>query len=298
MPATPPETLDALRRLAIAIGRGEDGPRLGPRARRTLGELIELQGDPAVLSITALAARLGVNPSTLTRLARSLGYPGFPGLQKALLSAGLSAPGDFYSRQAGAALGGAGSLRERAERLCHENQANIARFAEQLGDGAFQRAATRLARARRVAVHGQRQFHAFAAFLAYGLQMVRPDVTLLGASGGGAGDELAALHPGDVLVVASCAPYTPAVVRLATAAHDSGIAVIAVTDLTSSPLVPAAGAVILVPHATSHISNSITAYMACAECLVSATATLRAEDAAGALRRRDRITALLGKAGD
>src|SRR5690606_9968730 len=76
--AAPPETLAELRALAQDIAQGDARAALGARARATLAGMLDLAGDPALLSITRLAERLSVSPSTLTRLARSLGVAGDP----------------------------------------------------------------------------------------------------------------------------------------------------------------------------------------------------------------------------
>ena len=279
----------------LAIARGESDIVLGPKARAALGRILELQGSPKLLSITALAGELEVNPSTLSRLARSLGYPGFGAFQDVLLSASLNRPGAFYSRQAQAAL----SADDRGSgvgvtRLCRENQANIDRFLDSFDVASFDAAVAHIAHAPRVAVFGLRQFHSFAAFLAYGLRMIRSDVSLLEAPGKGVAEALATMAPGDVLIVASCAPYTARVVEVTRAAREIGLGVVAVTDRASSPLVDVSDAALFVPHDTSFLSNSMTVFVACAECLINACATALGDDAAKALAERDRMIARLG----
>ena len=185
IPATagkPPETLAELRALMVAIARDEAPISLGSKARTALGQILDLTGNPAILSITALAELLGVNPSTLTRLSHSLGYSGFPAFQQVLLSASMSAPGEFYSRQARAALAAGSTTQARAAQLCRENQANIDRFVDQFDPAAFDAAVEMIMSAPRVAVYGIRQFHSLASFLVYGLRMIRADVVLIDAN--------------------------------------------------------------------------------------------------------------------
>lgn len=241
-----------------------------------------------LLSITTLAEALGVNPSTLTRLATALGYPGFPGLQQVLLSASLTAPGAFYTRQASTALRG-GSTRAGVTQLCRENQANIDRFVENLDEAAFDEAVALLTSAPRVVVHGIRQFHAVATFLVYGLRMIRSDVALLDAGGLGIAEGLAALSPGDVLLSTSCAPYSAQVVETAAVAQRSGLATIALTDRPGSPLVATSRTAILVDHGSSFLSNSIGAFVVVAECLINACAAASPTTARSALSDRDRF---------
>ena len=189
----PPETLAELRALALSIARGEAPITLGTKAHAALGQILDLTGNAALLSITSLAEVLAVNPSTLTRLAHNLGYSGFPAFQHVLLSASMSAPGEFYSRQARVALQAGNSSRARSAQLCRENQANIDRFVDQLDEAVFDRAVELIMSAPRVAVYGIRQFHALASFLAYGLRMIRSDVSLIDADSPGIAEGLAML---------------------------------------------------------------------------------------------------------
>ncbi|MEG4643573.1 MurR/RpiR family transcriptional regulator [Paracoccus sp. APAP_BH8] len=287
--AAPPETLQELRALAVAIAQGEGGISLGAKARGALSRILDLTGDPVLLSITTLAERLEVSPSTLTRLAHSLGYSGFPGFQQVLLSASMSAPGAFYSRRAASALEGGSSTRARAARLCRENQANIDRFIEQFDEAAFDMAAEMIMAAPRIVVHGIRQFHSIASFLVYGLRMIRSDVALLDANGLGIAEGLALLGEGGVLISTSCAPYSAQVVEVAAEARKLGIGTVALTDRTDSPLVQSSRAAILVAHETSFLSNSIGAFTVAVECLVNACAATRPAAARRALRERDRM---------
>lgn len=289
-----PETLEGLRVLALEIGRGTAPVILGVKAAAALSRLIELVGNPALLSITTLADELGVNPSTLTRLARSLGYPGFPALQQVLLSASMSAPGAFYSRQAQAVLQGRAPARARAQQLCHENQANIARFIESFDETAFGLATSMIMDAPRVTVHGIRQFHSIASFLVYGLRMIRSDVQLLDANNLGAAEGLALMGPDDALISVSCAPYSSQVVDVAAMAAEIGLMVIALTDRPASPLIGPSRAAILVEHGSSFLSNSMGAFMVAAECLINNCAAAHPEAARKALKDRDDMIDRLG----
>jgi len=176
----PPATIEDLSALLAAIVRGESSIVLGPKARTALGKIIDLRGNPALLSITALAEKVGINASTITRLARSLGYSGFSTFQEVLLAASLTPPGEFYLRQAQTALdSGDRPSKKQASQLCRESQANIDHFIESFDTQSFDKAVELIAHSPRIAVHGIRQFHSFASFLVYGLRMIRSDVSLL-----------------------------------------------------------------------------------------------------------------------
>ncbi|MCE9683637.1 MurR/RpiR family transcriptional regulator [Halomonas alkalisoli] len=285
-----PRTIEELQALSIAISRGDTDLHLGPRAREVLSQLIELRGDQSLLSISSLARRLNVNPSTISRLARTLGYERFGELQSLLLSSGLTPARSFYRQHATTALAAdKQDLQAQARQLCGEHQLNIERFMEGLTNedlGAFAKA---VMGARRVRLHGMRQFHAFASFLAYGLGMIRSDVGLLSDDNVGVAEGLASMAAGDVLITASCKPYTRHVIDVCRAAHDNGIRTIVVTDYSSSPLVRHSEIAILAPHESSFISNSMVTFLGAAECLVNACATVGGDGAAEALSRRDKL---------
>src|SRR6056297_4157012 len=286
--AAPPQDVQELRDLMLRIARKEAHLSLGPKAQKALADILDLRGDPALLSITARAEKLSVNPSTLTRLARNLGYPGFGAFQQVLLDASMSAPGDFYTRQAQTALAGEdASGMGGIARLSRENQANIERFLEGCDIGQFQKATALITCAPRVMVHGIRQFHAFASFLVYGLRMIRSDVHMLDSSNLGVAEGLASMGPSDDLIADSCAPYSTQVAATARADADPDINIVAVTDRASSPLAAVSQAAILVPHETSFLSNSLTTFTLAAECLINGCAAALPEEAKQALTARD-----------
>ncbi|MDD7969535.1 MurR/RpiR family transcriptional regulator [Roseinatronobacter alkalisoli] len=294
-PDSVPQTVAGLREMMLRIAKGEGAITLGPKAREALARILDLQGDPALLSITTLADKLGVNPSTLTRLSRNLGYSGFGAFQQVLLNASMAPPGSFYSRQAETALrGGDGTGLNGVAALCRESQANIDRFLDTCNQSQFRHATELIAGAPRVMVYGIRQFHAFASFLVYGLRMIRSDVHLLDSNALGVAEGIASMSPQDVLIISSCAPYSRQVVDVARAAVDKPVSVVAITDRADSPLIMASKAALLVPHETSFLSNSLSTFILAAECLINGCAAADPDTAKAALAERDRMIGRLG----
>ena len=290
MPKVPPTSLEGLRTLLVDITRGETDVILGPKARKALGQILDLQGSPDLLSITTLAEKVGTNPSTITRLARN----NFGAFQKALFVTRTPQPGAFYLRQAQTALNSSDqSTKQRAAQLCHENQANIDRFIETFDPESFENAINLIANAGRVTVFGIRQFHSLAAFLAYGLRLIRSDVSVLDANSLGIAEELGAMSREDVCIVASVAPYSTQVINVAQIAAENGLEVIAITDRANSPLVKFSKSAIFVSHQSSFISNSITSFFAVAECVINAVAAATPEATKIALIERQQLIKLL-----
>lgn len=179
-----PATIEELRNLTVSINRENANISLGNKALDVLAKLVDTPEQTAVRTISELADTLGVNPSTLTRLSQKLGFAGFSDFQSVFRQAFSADDRYFYSRQAGRLL----STKEDSEEELHifdrlglETKNNIDGFLTQLDPKSLLEAAGLLANARRVRVHGVRQFHAFASFLTYGLGMLRSDVSLLDA---------------------------------------------------------------------------------------------------------------------
>lgn len=292
-----PRSLDELRALVISIRRDEAQVSLGGKAFEVLAKLVEAPEQAAVRTISELGAMHSVNASTLTRLAKKLGFDGFSDFQGVFRAAIASDGRYFYSRQAGRLLSATAQTAAGDERLAvfeslaRETARNVEGFMAELDAAAASEAATALASARRVRVHGVRQNHAFASFFVYGLGMLRSDVALLDAAQLGAAEALAQLQPGDVVVVASCAPYTRSVAEIATVARERKLTVIAVTDTRTSPLVPPSRFAFFIPHASSFFSNSMGAYIVFCEGLLNLVAWRMGREALHALARREELIA-------
>lgn len=302
--AEPPRSVDGLRELLLRIGRDEADLSLGGKAHTVLAKLIERPEEVAVRTITDLAASLDINASTLTRLSTRLGYAGFADFQNVFRDSVAQRHRHFYSQQAERLVAGKKTRAHGAQastspevetvaQLARESITNIERCLAQLSPTDLHEAAHLLANARRVRIHGLRQFSALASFLCYGLGMIRTDVALLDTQGLGVAEGLAQLQPGDVVVVTSVAPYTRSVAEAAAAAKQAGLSVIALTDTLASPLVPPADHAFLIPHESSFFSNSMGAYLVFCEGLLNLVATRLGKRSLQALERRERwITAL------
>ncbi|AXA67728.1 MurR/RpiR family transcriptional regulator [Pseudomonas oryzihabitans] len=292
--ALAPDTVGGLKALLAAIEAGEVDIALGSRSVRVLTALIEAPQRAAVSSITELAEQVDVNASTLSRLARRLGYSGFSKLQD-VFRRELTEGRSFYSDQASQLVVGADDKGTLAQltRLGRQESANIASTIEQVDPATFEAVVASLSQAKRVRIHGMRQFNSLALFMAYGLGMLRPDVGALDSSRQGVADALAQLETGDVLVVASCFPYTPSVLATAEVAARHGITVIALTDSASSPLAKTARYSFFVPNRSLFFSNSMCAFMLLAEGLLSAVASSLGEASVEALKYRETLIAEL-----
>lgn len=285
-----PDTITGLKQLLDSIERREVDIALGSSSRRVLMALIESPQRTAVSSISELAQQLAVNASTLSRLAQRLGYGGFSKLQD-VFRREMTEGKHFYSDQASRLVVSTGDMdnMNQLTRLGRQESANIASMIEQVDPAVFVQTVELLSSARRVRIHGMRQFNSLAMFMSYGLGMLRPDVSTLDNSRQGVADALAQMDEGDLLVVSSCFPYTPSVLATAEVAAKHAIKVIALTDSASSPLAKVALYSFYVPNHSLFFSNSMCAFMLLAQGLLSAVASNLGESSVSALKYRETL---------
>lgn len=287
-------SLDELKQLIIDIGRGKAKISMGHKTLQVLAALTENPNHVALHSISEVAKTVGVNASTLTRLADRLGFGGYGEFQAVFKRNLTSSSAPFYSEQGKRLLQTPSKLSTQANghvlnNIAADSIRNIEVTLASIDPKILLQAASKIARARRVVVYGLRQFHAIASYLVYGLNLIRPDVSLLDANAMGVAEGLSPLNSQDILIVASVAPYTRLVAEVTKTAHDNRIDVVALSDSLASPLVTHAKYPFLIPHTGSYISNSLGAYLVFCEGLVNLVAKELGPTGLKALKQRERL---------
>lgn len=285
-----PQSIQELRQLVVSINRHETTVSLGDKALKVLGQLVDRPEVAALGTITELAQMLQVHASTLSRIARSLGYQGFAEFQRIFRNTVADQHRGFYSGQGQRLLGhhvADDDYLSVVAQLAQESAANVDGCIAQLDTTELRAVTALLAAAPRIRVYGVRQIHAVASLLTYGLGLVRPDVSLLEVPGLGITESLAHMQAGDVLVVSSVSPYSRRVADVAQVAKLAGITVIAITDTRASPLATHVHHAFFIPHQSSFISNSMGAYVVFCEGLINLVAKALDEKALATLKRHE-----------
>jgi DNA-binding MurR/RpiR family transcriptional regulator len=140
---------------------------------------------------------------------------------------------------------------------------------------ALERSVRILAGASTIALVGARRAFPIAAYLAYSLRQLRLRCELIDQVGGMAEEQVELLGAGDALLAVSFAPYAPTTVRLATQASAAGVAVVAITDTPTSPLVRPATVWLEVAEADHTGFRSMAGSFAVATTLAVGAATIR-----------------------
>lgn len=185
-------------------------------------------------SITALAEVSGVSTPTVLRMARKLGYRGFPELQAALraeLEATISSPIAKHDRWAESAPD-THILNRFAEAVTE----NLRQTLRQIGIAEFDGAATLLRdRDRDVYVVGGRITRSLADYFFTHMQVIRSGLTLIAPNSNTWPHYVLNMKAGDVLVAFDVRRYEHDVLRLAETVTARGVRLVLFTDQWGSP---------------------------------------------------------------
>jgi DNA-binding MurR/RpiR family transcriptional regulator len=246
--------------------------------------MIERPHDVALLSMREQARQAGVQPATMTRLAKHLG------MDAAVRDGDLGFAGKAGVQVVSQKLKGDKAL---AADMLKSIGSQIDRLATPEGLDRLVSAARALALARRIYCLGLRSSHSVAWHLHYVLTLVgERSIHLDGIAATGT-DALARATSRDVLLVASVLPYTRLTVELAEYAVERGIAVVAITDSEVAPLAQIAQHVIIVPTDSPSFFHAMSPAFAVAEVLGAIIAGRGGDDALATLKHTDEHLAAL-----
>jgi DNA-binding MurR/RpiR family transcriptional regulator len=256
--------------------------------------VLERPRDVALLSMREQARRAGVQPATMTRLAKHLGMEGYDRVRE--LYAAAVRDGDIgFAGKAGAQV--ASQKLKGDEALAADMLRSIGKQIERLAApdrlDRLVSAARTLASARRIYCLGLRSSHSVAWHLHYVLSLVgEKSMHIDGIAATGA-DALARATSRDVLLVASVLPYTRLTVELAEYAVEQGMAVVAITDSEVAPLAQIAQHAVIVATDSPSFFHAMSPAFVVAEILGAVIAGRGGDDALATLRHTDEHLAAL-----
>ena len=212
------------------------GGTLTPAERQLSDALLRDYPMAGLQSVTKLAEAAGVSTPTVIRMARKLGFDGFPELQSALreeASASIKSPVATRSgwRESGAALG---ALRTFAEAVLENLDQTLDRLDPDTLDGIASLLADP---SRSIFLAGGRITRSNADYFFTHLQIIRPNVTLLSRSPSSWSQDLLDMDSRAVLVIFDIRRYESDLARLAELARDRGAQIVLFTDQWGSPIV-------------------------------------------------------------
>jgi DNA-binding MurR/RpiR family transcriptional regulator len=243
---------------------------LTPKLRVAARYVLDSPNDVALLSMRTVASNANLQPASMLRFARELGFANYE-MFKAVYTAWVSDQGRTLAKRAA-------DLRSRSNsddempflaEMFHTEVRNLDQTLGKQNVEAFTLARQALATSRRIYILGLRSLFPAAFYLNYICGLFTGNTTLLSGIGGTYADELRNMNHDDVLVVFCTAPYVIGAVEACSFARDRGTTVIAITDSAVSPIAVGANVMLLAPNTSPSLLPSIVPALAVAQALAS-----------------------------
>ncbi len=250
--------------------------------------VLENPGDVALLSMREQARRAGVQPWTMTRLAKRFGLDGYEAVRR-LHGAALKEQALGFSGKADAQVARhreAGGHALAAE-IAGMTASQVAALGEVATLDVLAQAAVTMATARRIYVLGLRSSRPVAEHLVYLLSFLGEKARIVDMRGGAGLDALRFATADDVFFVATVAPYTRASVEAARHARTKHLPIVALTDNAGSPVAGLARHAIFVGTESPSFFHAMTPAFAAVEMLAALVAGEGGEKALEAIARAE-----------
>ena len=261
-------------------------------SQRKLADIV--RDDPehiAVSTISALAADLNINESTVQRFSQALQLKGYSELRELCrqITRQRSTMLHRFIDNESSETDKSPSTDSLRNRLASQDRTAIASTFAHLEDDIWNQAVSMISSARHVAVAGLRSSFPAAALLSYLLRLVRTDVIELTDRNGINIDALRSLNEQDCMIAISTQPCSRDTVKAAEWAKQTGVNIISITDSSSSPLFSIAKPVIIADTDSASVLSSISSLVSVVQALANDVAAHDAQRTRRQLRQEEHM---------
>ena len=248
----------------------------------------------ALLSMREQARQAGVQPATMTRLAKHLGLAGYEDIRQRHADAMRGDVTGFAGRVGAQAK----SQKLKGDQVLAADMlggiaAQVSQLSQPQSLEMLVEAARLLGTARRIYCLGLRSSHSPAWHLHYILSLAGKHSIMLDAIGGIGADALGSASAEDVMVAVSVLPYTRQTIEIADYAGEASVPLIAITDSLVAPLAQLATCTLVVPTESPSFLHTMSPAFVVAEVLGALVAGQAGDAAGAALAAVDRQSAAL-----
>jgi DNA-binding MurR/RpiR family transcriptional regulator len=232
--AAPPREFRELRDLIV-----EKRDKMPKRLAQVANYTIEFPDDIAFGTVGRISEQAAVQPSTLVRFAKALGYSGFSELQAVFQQRLRDRPNNYEARLQSfdAHATGLSPTAALIEGFSQAAIRSVERFKERVKLETLEEAARILARAETIYLIGVRRSYPISSYLSYALGTLGVRTALIGSPNGIDRELLSFAGPRDAAIAVSFTPYAPTTIEYARQVVGQNAPLVAITDSPFSPLV-------------------------------------------------------------
>lgn len=240
-----------------------------PRQLQKFGRFTLDNSDVLALeTVTTVAERADVQPSTIIRFAKAIGYDGFSDLQQICRTRLMENKSSYRERiksLSGTGQEGAGAV---LDEFCEAGIHALDQLRRNMPLSKLDKAVDILKKANNIHLLAQGRSHAVAQYLHYALSKLEQRCLIADGSGGMLDFQIARAVPGDAVIAISFTPYTPVVSTIVDDLHDRRVPIIAITDSPLSPLAGPSDVAFEIQESTDQAFRTLVAPICLAQSLV------------------------------
>lgn len=252
--------------------------------RRIAQYIMEEYDKAAFMTAAKLGSTVGVSESTVVRFAVSLGFDGYPTMQKAMQEMVLNRLTSVQRLEVASDRMG---NQDVVSMVLQSDMDKLRRTEESLSREDFQKAVDAIVAAKRVFIMGVRSAAPLANFLGYYLRYLSDNVQIVTASGSSEMFErIVGVNSDDAVIAFSFPRYSTATVKGARYCASAGATVIGLTDSKLSPLAQECDIVLLAKSDMVSLVDSLVAPLSVVNALIVGVTAKRSVELA---RRLDAL---------
>ena len=263
----------------------QSGKKLSKSHRRIAECIVTHYDKAAFMTASRLGEYVGVSESTVVRFASTLGYDGYPQLQKALqelIRHRLTASQRFEMT----------SDMDQAQvlgKVLKADMQNIRTTIDELDTAVFENVVEQLLRAKSIYVLGLRASAPLAQFMAHYLGFIFSNVQLVTSGVSDVFEQLARIGEDDVLIGISFPRYSSRTIEAMAFAKSRGAELVAITDGPLSPLHAEADLCLTAKSDMASFVDSLVAPLSLINALIVALGQRRRQQVANYFDEMERI---------
>ena len=229
----------------------------------------------AFMTACKLGEAVGVSESTVVRFANALGYSGYPKLQDALQEV---IKNKLTTVQRVDMIKEFNDDSAILKKIVKSDMDNIKDTLEGIDEKAFEEAANRILKAKRIYIVGMRSSFTIAQYLGFYLGIILDSVHVIRTDMGDAFEQVVKINEDDVLIAISFPRYSKKSYQIVSYAKEKGAHIVSLTDSPFAPVASFTDNLLLVKSNMVSFVDSLVPALSIANALIVSVGMKEKED--------------------
>lgn len=229
----------------------------------------------AFMTACKLGETVGVSESTVVRFANALGYSGYPKLQDALQEL---IKNKLTTVQRVDMIKEFNDDSAILKKIVKSDIDNIKDTLDEIDEKAFEEAANRILKAKRIYIVGMRSSFTIAQYLGFYLSIILDSVHVIRTDMGDAFEQVVKINEDDVLIAVSFPRYSKKSYQIVSYAKEKGAHIVSLTDSLFAPVASFTDNLLLVKSNMASFVDSLVPALSIANALIVSVGMKEKED--------------------